>query len=107
MGACSLVIPCSIQVYPEHLSLTFNQNKAGIAGNAIYGGYTSVCYLVNGDHLLCSTPDVSDIYKYNGMNDSSDLSDFTSDPTRVCFCENDIQDCNKVLDTITVHPGEL
>ena len=105
--ACSNVIPCSIQVYPERLSLTFNQNKAGIAGNAIYGGYTSVCYLVNREHLLCSTPDVSDIYKYNGMNDSSDLSDFTSDPTRVCFCENDIQDCNKVLDTITVHPGEL
>ena len=62
--------------------------------------------LSTSEHLLCSIPDVPDIYNYNGVNDSSDLSDFTSDPTRVCFCENDIQDCCKVLDTITVHPGE-
>ena len=40
------------------------------------------------------------------MNDSSDLSGFTSDPTRVCFCENGRPDCFKIVTNITVYPGE-
>ena len=99
---------CSIRVQNDAtncqwFSITFNQNKAGIAGNAIYGGYTSVCFPSQRcRHCYYGT----DIYVYNGVNDSSDLSNFTSDPTRVCFCENGIPDCFKVHDSITVHPGE-
>ena len=40
------------------------------------------------------------------MNDTSDLSSFTSDPTGVCFCENGIPDCYRVLNNRAVHPGE-
>ena len=43
---------CSIQVLPDSssedcrlFSITFNQNKAGVAGNAIYGDKTSACLL--------------------------------------------------------------
>ena len=110
-------ITCSMQLGPyrhaglcKFSSLTFNQNKAGTAGNAIYGGRTSAClpcgedveYMCND----CSIPDGSDLYHYNGVIDSSDLSNFTSDPTRVCFCEKDIPNCYKVLNNITVYPGE-
>ena len=86
-------------------SITFNQNKASIAGNAIYGGRTSACFALPSCRQ-CSIPDISELHLYNGVNDSSDLSKFTSDPTRVCFCENGIPDCYKVLETISVHPGE-
>ena len=106
---------CSIQVIAEVssntcglFSLAFTENRAGIAGNAIYGGKTSAC-VPSGNDDFCSTcpfPDVSDLFQYNGVNDSSDLSDFTSDPTRVCFCYNGIPDCYKVLTKIAVHPGE-
>ena len=40
------------------------------------------------------------------MNDSSYLSNFTSNPTRVCFCENGIPNCYRVLKNITAYPGE-
>ena len=102
------ILICSIQMpydtaNSQWFSITFNQNKAGIAGNAIYGGYTSACSPCQ----RCSDRYYGkEIYIYDGFNDSSDLSNFTSDPTRVCFCENGIPDCYKVKDSITVHPGE-
>ena len=108
---------CSIQIIPvnssescQFFSLTFNQNRAGTAGNAIYGGRTSACLPCGATPkdfcYNCSIPDASDLYRYNGVNDSSDLSSFASDPTRVCFCENGIPDCYKVTNNVTVHPGE-
>ena len=103
---------CSIQVLPEEtlnscrlFSLEFSQNRAGVAGNAVYGGQTSACVPSEREEFCsnCPFPDSSDIFKHK---DSSDISTFTSDPTRVCFCENDIPNCYKVVNTITVHPGE-
>ena len=109
-------VSCSIQMLedPSHtqclwFSITFNQNKAGIAGNAIYGGYTSACMPTQSKNICynkCPFPQASHLFKYIGVNDSSDLSSFTSEPTRVCFCDNGIPDCYKVLDTTTVYPGE-
>ena len=109
----STVSTCSIQVlYDEFLitckllfSLSFSQNKANIAGNAIYGGQTSAC-VPSDTCFKCPVPDFSEIFQYHGVNDSSDLSNFTSDPTRVCFCENGRPDCYKTLTNITVYPGE-
>ena len=107
---------CSIQVLPDKssescrlFSITFNQNKAGVAGNAIYGDKTSACTPNSGDDFFCyrcTYPNTSEVYQYNGLNTSSDLSDFTSDPTRVCFCENGTPDCYKAVNNVSVHPGE-
>ena len=113
-GGIDLAATCSIQVLPanssdscQFFSLTFKQNKAGTAGNAVYGGRTSACLPCGKDYCYnCSVPDASDLYLYSRVNDSSDLSSFTSDPTRVCFCENGIPDCYKVLKPMAVHPGE-
>ena len=111
------LVTCSIQLVPDNssyrcqnFSVNFNQNKAGSAGNAIYGGHTSACSQCGKDIedicYGCSIPEGSDLFHYNGVNDSSDLSNFTSDPTRVCFCDNDIPNCYKILNNITVYPGE-
>ena len=111
-------VTCSIQLAPDSFQencqlffLTFNQNKAGTAGNAIYGGRTSACSQCGKDiedkQDICVISDGSaNFFHYNGVNDSLDLSNFTSDPTRVCFCEKDIPNCYKVLNNITVYPGE-
>ena len=106
---------CSIQALPDNstdgcqfFNIYFHQNKAGRAGNAIYGDYTSVCWPCGKDVCsTCTIPDGSEIFHYIGVNDSSDLSNFTSDPTRVCFCENNIPNCYKIMNKITVHTGEL
>ena len=106
---------CSIQVLADRspttcrlFSLSFNQNRAGIAGNAIYGGRTSACIPSYRESFCsnCSLPDASDIFQYHGVNDTSDLSSFTSDPTRVCFCENGRPNRYMIVSNITVHPGE-
>ena len=104
---------CSIQILSptvptcQTFSITFDQNKAGTAGNAIYGGQTLAC-MPGGYYCYskCIFPNITDIYHYNGVNDSSDLSDFTSDPTRVCLCENGNPNCYKVENSIAVYPGE-
>ena len=105
-------VSCSIQVLSDNISescnlfsLSFYQNKAYIAGYAIYGDHTLAC-LPSNSICNCPYPDVLDVYKYNGVNDSSDLSNFTSDPTRVCFCKNNVPDCYRIMNNITVHPGE-
>ena len=110
----STATACSIQVMNEFPSdcglfaLSFNQNLAGIAGNAIYGGHTSACIPSSSDTYCrdCPFPNTSQIFQYNGIGDTSDLSAFSSDPTRVCFCDNGTPDCFEVLRNITVHPGE-
>ena len=88
--------------------ITFSENKAGIAGNGIYGDRTSACVPSDVCYLYCDplSLNASVFYHYNGVNDSSDLSPFTSDPTRVCLCENGIPNCYKVMTNITFHPGE-
>ena len=115
--ACIGLLSCSIQTLLKDsddscqiFSITFNQNRAGIAGNAVYGDrQPPACVPTHRQDTCynCPPPDISDLYIYNGVNDSSDLSSFTSDPTRVCFCdERGIPDCYKVQESVTVHPGE-
>ena len=112
----STAVQCSIQVLNDFspfidcglFTLVFNQNRAGIAGNAVYGDHTSACMPTSISNYCsnCSLPDPSKMFQYNGLNDSSDLSNFTSDPTRVCFCENGIPDCYRIARDIAVYPGE-
>ena len=107
---------CSIQVFSHSytdgcdiFSISFEQNSAHIAGNAIYGGRTSACIPSDRQDFCsnCPVPDISDIFKYSGVNHSSDLSNFTSDPTRVCFCKKGIPDCYNTSRRTKVYPGEL
>ena len=105
---------CSIQVFNKSpnecdlFALHFNQNTAGIAGGAMYGGRTSACIPSTSNTFCtnCLFPDASDMFQYHGTGDNSDLSNFTSDPTRVCFCKNGVPDCYGVSHDVTVHPGE-
>ena len=106
---------CSIQIFPVNDSaancqspFSVSENRAGIAGNVIYGGLLSACMhcVVTNAHFNCPNTTTSDVDKIFQYENSSELSSFTSDPTRVCFCEHGIPDCYKAVSNITVHPGE-
>ena len=111
----STAASCAFQVLDgspdncDFFSLEFNQNTAKIAGNAVYGDRTAACIPSNSSLYCtnCSAPDFSAIYHYNGFGNSSDLSNFTSDPTRVCFCKDGIPDCYQFMKSITVTAGEI
>ena len=104
---------CIIQVYIETDStqchILFNQNTAGIAGNAVYGDRISACIPANESDYCTNCPrvDFSTIMEYVGTENENDLSNFTSDATRVCFCKDGIPQCFSEQENVTVHPGEL
>ena len=110
-----VVVTCSFQTFRqssdrcELFNLTFHQNVAGLAGNAVYGDRTSAC-IPSSYYSYCSkcpSPNFTEIMQYSGVGNDSDLSHFTSDPTRVCFCEDGIPNCYSVKKNFTIHPGEL
>ena len=111
----STAFSCSFQVFKgsakncEYFTISFNQNSAAIAGNAVYGDRTSACIPSSEDMYCtnCSSVDLSENFEYNGIGDASDLSNFTSDPSRVCFCEHGIPNCFTIQRDIVVYPGEL
>ena len=110
-----VVVTCSFQTFGqssdqcELFKMNFHQNVAGLAGNAVYGDRTSACIPSSYYSYCskCSSPNFMEIMQYSGVGNDSDLSNFTSDPTRVCFCEDGIPNCYNVKQQLTVHPGEL
>ena len=115
INSLTKTLPCSIQVLQENqfefcpsFVLHFDENKADIACNIIYGDYTSACTPRNVSNVLncnCNITLALDHYQYK--NGSSDLSDFTSDPTRVCFCTIlGVVNCFRVRQILTLYPGE-
>ena len=80
----------------DYFTLVFNQNTAITAGNAIYGermyacSFLNIVVQINDSCTTCPPPDLSKIMKYVGKNNVNNLSNFTTDPTRVCFCEGGI-----------------
>ena len=117
---CELAFACTFQVYKgdgyhshcEYFTLIFDQNTAEIAGNAVYGDRISACMpLVNNIDTCtltnCPLPDFSTIMEYVGSKNTNNLSNFTSDPTRVCFCSGGIPQCFSDQKNLSVYPGEL
>ena len=81
--------------------LVFVNNTAGKGGDVLYGGLVALGW--DGDwNCLLSFKKISD------MSQQSGLSTITSDPSRVCFCEDAEPDCLTVANPITRHiyPGQ-
>ena len=101
---------------PFHLS--FINNTAQKGGDAIYGaginnplkandGISNCIYLGNiSTGYGCSASDLvqSGLYFEPGLD--SDPSQISSDPTRVCLCENGTLNCSISLRNETRYPGE-
>ena len=76
--------------------LHLQNNRAEVAGNAIYGDVQE-CYY-NGY--------LNDVLSIQSFHNESDLSLIASDPTRVCFCMNGTPNCSILSQNWTLYPGE-
>ena len=89
------------------VSITMDNNSAAIAGTALYGGTVDHCYLLTNSKDISHTSSTRLFNKIfhisSQVNDSSNVS---SDPQRVCFCDNKQRNCSKTTLTKLVFPGE-
>ena len=99
---------CFLQIPGQNLSsgfdvhLVFKNNSAFDAGSVLYGGAIDNCCLDPYD--LCDSGPVFDkLFQYEADNTTSSIS---SDPFRVCLCEDNHPNCSKSIKTLSVYPGE-
>ena len=88
-------------------TLTFEVNKAAIGGHILYGGMLDKCYLrtSNNKTPLEMFTEISQLTtSEKAIGNSSAIS---SEPFRLCFCENGRPDCNLEEPTINARRGEL
>ena len=71
---------------PDDVSAILESNSAEEAGNSIYGGSLETCYL----YLDIATFDFTifqSIFKISRDIYANSMSEVTSDPTQICFCD--------------------
>ena len=110
VGDTSGVPPCFIQLRQVNLKkdfiqMVFNYNKAGVAGSALFGGCLDQCVSIS-IGLGITGSKLSEHHFHYKANDS-DLSVVSSDPYRVCICEDKRPQCQILDYNSTVYPGEM
>ena len=99
---------CIFQLPGHNLSsgintqLVFKNNSADIAGSVLYGGEIDDCKLTGLDSY--SSGEVFDMLVH--IEDDNTIPTISSDPFRICLCENNLPNCSKSHLPYTVYPGE-
>ena len=105
----STIKPCFLQVesiYHNKLTptvtifLNISENYAEAAGSAIYGGLLNRCS-VNPWY-----EPVTDLVHIANITNIHNLSSISSEPVGICFCREDVEDCNYQPPTVRVMKGE-
>ena len=97
---------CFLQIPGQNLSsgldvhLVFKNNSAFDAGSVLYGGKIDNCCLDPYD--FCDSL-FDELFQYEADNTTSSIS---SDPFRVCLCENNHPNYSESIKTLSVYPGE-
>ena len=91
------------------ITLTFHNNTAGYGGESIYGAsLQDDCRVMQVPEIY--SYDVRQIFKFTGSNSTTALSPISSDPTRVCVCDDNNQpQCSKtsyMFNQEKRYPGE-
>ena len=96
------VTDCFLQQVGNNAKFIFDGNKAQDGGDAIYGGKmdqtltedlkSCVDTLMGSSHFINSSP--------------NNLSLISSDPSRVCFCEDNRPQCLEYTRNVSVYPGQ-
>ena len=100
---------CFFQLPGQNLSsglnvqLVFKNNSADDAGGVLYGGAVDNCRLTHGLDLY-SSGEVFDMVVH--IEDDNTTSSISSEPFRICQCENNLPNCRKSCVPKTVYPGE-
>ena len=89
---------CFFQLRGQNLSnridvqLVFKSNFAGGGGSVLYGGAIDDCILTDLDSN--SSGKVFDMIVHNNDSDDNTTSTISSDPLRICYCENNLPNCS-------------
>ena len=82
--------------------LIFKNNSAGDAGSMLYGGAVDNCELTGLN--LHNSGRVFDMLVHNEDDDTT--SSISSDPFRICSCEDNNPNCHNSNRTFFIYPGE-
>ena len=95
----------------DNFQVTFIYNKAGIAGSALYGeGFDTCATTFNPQSNETKYPGFPGIViekLFQFESNKSDLSVESSEPGRVCICEDDQPQCQIIDYNTSVYPGEI
>ena len=99
---------CSIQSEPDYTTdgglMFFARNSAGKAGSVLYGENLDSCTpFVYDSRMLDNNFTLFDVDE----DDRDGPSVFSSDPVKVCFCENDLPNCSRDSLNYSALPGEI
>ena len=88
---------------------SFSGNKADIAGSVLFGGDIYNCYLYYyyDDNMANQSEYFHNIFNYSAQTaEHDDSSVISSEPTDVCFCDNNKMDCSNKSLSMKAYPGE-
>ena len=86
------------------IQLVFESNSAVEAGSVLYGGTLDTCGFCAGNEEL--TIGVPFLTVANLSDSPGNASIISSDPFRVCLCNNSQPDCSQRIATYNTYPGE-
>ena len=98
---CFFQLPGQNQSNGIDAHFVFKDNSAA-AGSVLYGGAIDNCKLT--DQESYSSGEVFDMLVH--IENDNTNSNISSDPFRICPCENNLPNCSKSDKSYTVHPGE-
>ena len=91
------------QLNDFNVRMDFNDNTAGEGGGDIYGGAVDNCGIQSIDKC-CDFQSSGSVLDYITAN-SPETLDVSSDPLRICVCENNEANCNPSSITRQAYPG--
>ena len=89
-----------------NVSLLFFNNTSEEGGDAIYGGSLDQAISSNQKQSCIVTVNVSSHFNLPDHDQRNNLSLISSEPSRVCLCENDTPHCLKYTKNVTIFPGQ-
>jgi predicted outer membrane repeat protein len=96
-----MILKCFAQTYSINNIIIFNNNRAGVAGMALFGGWIDVCN--PGTNVRPNQ--LFKFGKYPNINYANTFSDISSNAARVCICKNFIPNINITNFEIATTPG--
>ena len=100
------------------VQIVFENNTAGYAGTALYGGYIDQCLMINSANVIPNRNVSRFIYVTNmvgyskevfdavfDLNNDTKLSVISSDPVGVCICNQGVPQCDQKIEHNSTFPG--
>jgi len=93
---------CFLRNVGNNVRFTFNGNSARNGGDAIYGGQMGETKTESGKSCIYTLKSISHFI----ISSPNNLSLISSDPSRVCICEDNRPQCQEYTRNVSVYPGQ-